>query len=155
MRTVIGWMAALFASALLGAVVYETVLSEPALEPDASAYVETTTRNPTPGPIVYRTEVRKVVEPTPTVTVLEEIAVPAAQVAQPAPTRTSQAAAASPRPRATSDDRSAKASPSKSREDSERREAEDREDREDGEDDHKPEKPEDHESEKPEHPDDD
>ena len=68
MRTVIGWTAALFASALLGAVVYETVLSKPVLEPDATAYVETTTRNPTPGPTVYRTEVRKVVEPTPTVT---------------------------------------------------------------------------------------
>lgn len=145
MRTVIGWMAALFASALLGAVVYETVLSKPVVEPDASAYVETTTRNPTPGPTVYRTEVRKVVEPTPTVTVIEEVAVPAAPATRPAPARTVQAAASSPRPRATSDDRSEKAASSKAREDSERHDAEDSEDH----------KSEDHKSEDNEDPHDD
>ena len=131
MRTVIGWTAALFASALLGAVVYQTVLSKPVLEPDASAYVETTTRNPTPGPTVYRTEVRKVVEPTPTVTVVDEVLVPAAPAAQPAAAGTSQVSAPSPRPRATSDDRSEKAEPAEDREDSERHDAEDREDHKD------------------------
>jgi len=141
MRTVIGWTAALFASALLGAAVYQTVLSKPVLEPDASAYVETTTRNPTPGPTVYRTEVRKVVEPTPRVTVIEEVLVPAAPAARPAPARTSQVSAPSPRPRATSDDRSEKAERAEDREDSK-----DREDSERGDDDHR----EDHESEKAE-----
>jgi len=141
MRTVIGWTAALFASALLGAAVYQTVLSKPVLEPDASAYVETTTRNPTPGPTVYRTEVRKVVEPTPTVTVVDEVLVPAAPAAQPAAAGTSQVSAPSPRPRATSDDRSEKAERAEDREDSK-----DREDSERGDDDHR----EDHKSEKAE-----
>lgn len=82
MRIIIGWMAALFASALLGAVVYETVLSQPVQEPEASAYTETAPRNPQPGATVYRTEVRRVVEPTPRVTVIEEVAVPAAPAAR-------------------------------------------------------------------------
>ena len=44
MRTVIGWMAAMLASALLGAVVYETVLSKPLPASDPTATVETVTR---------------------------------------------------------------------------------------------------------------
>ena len=41
MRTVIGWMAAMLASALLGAVVYENVLSKPVPASEQTATVET------------------------------------------------------------------------------------------------------------------
>lgn len=103
MRSVIGWMAALFASALLGAAVYQTVLSTPQRALDPTATVETVGREPGPQPTLYRTEVRTVVEPTPTETVVEQVlieeeAVPVSQprTANPAPTRTS-----APAPRAT------------------------------------------------------
>ena len=74
MRTLIGWMAAMFASALLGAVVYENVLSKPLPASDQTATVETVAEEPQPTPTVYRTEVKTVVEPTPTVTVEDEVA---------------------------------------------------------------------------------
>jgi len=113
MRTVIGWMAALFASALLGAAVYQTVLSTPLPELDPTATVETIRREPSPGPTLYRTEVRTIVEPTPTVTVEDVVRVAdeAAPVsrprtANPAPTRTS-APKSTPRATAEREDDSA------------------------------------------------
>jgi hypothetical protein len=107
MRTVIGWMAAMLASALLGAAVYQTVLSKPLPELDPTATVETITSDPNPGPTLYRTEVRTVVDPTPTVTVEDKVQVreEVVQVSQPrtsrpAPARTS---APKPKPRATAE----------------------------------------------------
>ncbi|HYN56307.1 MAG TPA: hypothetical protein VES03_03805, partial [Motilibacterales bacterium] len=106
MRTVIGWMAAMVASALLGAAVYQTVLSKPLPELDPTATVESITREPTPGPTLVRTEVRTVVEPTPTVTVDDQVLVREESVAlsqprtsAPAPTRTR-----APQPTRTSDE---------------------------------------------------
>jgi hypothetical protein len=107
MRTVIGWMAAMLASALLGAAVYQTVLSKPLPDIDPAASVETLSLEPRPTPTVYRTEVRTVVEPTPTVTVEDKVLVKeqVVQVSQPrtsrpAPARTS---APKPKPRATAE----------------------------------------------------
>jgi type IV secretory pathway VirB10-like protein len=94
-------MTAMLASALLGAAVYQTVLSKPAPPLDPTATVETITREPGPQPTLYRTEVRTVVEPTPTVTVEERIVlVDQPRTANPAPTRTS---APRPTPRATTE----------------------------------------------------
>ena len=105
MRSVIGWMAALFGSALLGAAVYQTVLSAPQRALDPTATVETVGREPGPQPTLYRTEVRTVVDPTPTevvedtVLIQEEVVqVSQPRTANPAPTRTS---APAPQPRAT------------------------------------------------------
>ena len=105
MRSVIGWMAALFGSALLGAAVYQTVLSAPQRALDPTATVETVGREPGPQPTLYRTEVRTVVDPTPTevvedtVLIQEEVAQASLpRTANPAPTRTS---APAPQPRAT------------------------------------------------------
>ena len=107
MRTVIGWMAAMLASALLGAAVYQTVLSKPLPELDPTATVEMVTREAGPQPTLYRTEVRTVVEPTPTVTVEDKVVIKeeVVQVSQPrtsrpAPARTS---APKPKPRATAE----------------------------------------------------
>jgi type IV secretory pathway VirB10-like protein len=134
MRTVIGWMAAMVASALLGAVVYQTVLSKPLAELDPTATVETITRAPVPGPTLYRTEVRTVVEPTPTVTVEEEVLIQeeSVQVSQPrttgpAPVRTPTAR---PTPRATTEREDDNSTESAAREsdDTEENEAEDAED---------------------------
>jgi type IV secretory pathway VirB10-like protein len=130
MRTVLGWMAAMVASALLGAAVYQTVLSKPAAQLDPTATVQTVTREPGPTPTLYRTEVRTVVEPTPIVTVEERVVVqePVDEVDQPrtanaAPTRTS-----APRstPRATAErekDDSAERAESSQRAEEEAREA--------------------------------
>lgn len=108
MRSVIGWMAALFGSALLGAAVYQTVLSAPQRALDPTATVETVGREPGPQPTLYRTEVRTVVDPTPTevvedtVLIQEEVAQASQpRTANPAPTRTS---APAPQPRATEDE---------------------------------------------------
>ena len=108
MRSVIGWMAALFGSALLGAAVYQTVLSAPQRALDPTATVETVGREPGPQPTLYRTEVRTVVDPTPTevvedtVLIQEEVAQASQpRTANPAPTRTS---APAPKPRATEDE---------------------------------------------------
>jgi hypothetical protein len=116
MRTVIGWMAAMFASALLGAAVYQTVLSKPLPELDPTATVETITREPGPQPTLYRTEVRTVVEPTPTVTVEDKVLVKEQvvqvgqpQTSKPAPTRTS---APRPKPRATAEREDSASEPS-------------------------------------------
>jgi hypothetical protein len=107
MRTVLGWMAAMVASALLGAAVYQTVLSKPTPELDPTATVEAISREPAPQPTLYRTELRTVVEPTPTVTVEDKVLVEeqVVQVDQPrtsnpAPSRTS---APRPKPRATAE----------------------------------------------------
>ncbi len=107
MRTMIGWMAALFASALLGAAVYQTVLSKPLPDIVPAASVETVSAAPRPTPTEYRTEIRTVVEPTPTVTIedqvlLTEQAVPVAaqETAAAAATRTRTPGAT---PRATAD----------------------------------------------------
>ena len=97
MRTVIGWIGALLGSALLGAVVYETVLADSLPEPDSTAILAVTPSpqaTPAPRPTLYQTEVRKVIKPTPTVTVVDQVVVPVAPAAQPAPAR----AAATPRP---------------------------------------------------------
>lgn len=115
MRTVIGWMAAMLASALLGAAVYQTVLSKPLPELDPTATVETITGEPGPQPTIYRTESRTVVEPTPTVTVEDEVVIEeVVQVSQPrtsspAPARTS---APKPKPRATAEREKSEASES-------------------------------------------
>ena len=105
MRSVIGWMAALFGSALLGAAVYQTVLSAPQHALDPTATVERVGREPGPQSTLYRTEVRTVVDPTPTevvedtVLIQEEVAQASQpRTANPAPTRTS---APAPQPRAT------------------------------------------------------
>jgi hypothetical protein len=107
MRTLIGWMAAMLASALLGAVVYENVLSKPVPASEQTATVETVPEPPLPTPTVYRTEVRTVVEPTPTTTVVDKVLVTeeVVQVSRPrtstpAPARTS---APRPKPRATAE----------------------------------------------------
>lgn len=96
MRTVIGWMAALLGSALLGAAVYQTVLSQPLTELDPTATVERISGAPNPGPTLYRTEFRTVVEPTPTMTVEDEVLIVEEPVAaseprtsNPSPARTS------------------------------------------------------------------
>ncbi len=137
MRTVIGWMAALLGSALLGATVYQTVLSKPLPELDPTATVETITQVPGPQPTLYRTEVRTIVEPTPTVTVEDEVLIQeeAVQVSQPrtanpAPARTS---APKPQPRATTerddaDDEAEDDSDDESDDDADEAEGEDRED---------------------------
>ena len=107
MRTVIGWMAAMFASALLGAAVYQTVLSKPLPELDPTATVERITREPGPQPTLYRTEVRTVVEPTPTVTVEDKVVIAeeVVQVSQPRTSRPTPArtSAPKPKPRATAE----------------------------------------------------
>ena len=107
MRTLIGWMAAMLASALLGAVVYENVLSKPVPASEQKASVETVAEEPTPTPTVYRTEVKTVVEPTPTETVVvkvvfkeEVVQVSQPRTSRPAPARTS---APKPKPRATAE----------------------------------------------------
>jgi hypothetical protein len=132
MRTVIGWMAAMLASAMLGAAVYQTVLSKPLPELDPTATVETIGREPSPGPTLYRTEVRTVVEPTPTVTVEDKVLVAEEVVevsqpraANPAPVRTS-----APKPRATAErnDESEKESAERN-DDSEKESADEPEDR--------------------------
>jgi hypothetical protein len=107
MRTLIGWMAAMLASALLGAVVYENVLSKPVPASEQTASVEMVPEEPTPTPTVYRTKVKTVVDPTPTATVVDKVVIEeeVLQVSQPrtskpAPARTS---APKPRPRATAE----------------------------------------------------
>jgi hypothetical protein len=107
MRTLIGWMAAMLASALLGAVVYENVLSKPVPASEQTASVEMVPEEPTPTPTVYRTEVKTVVDPTPTATVVDKVVIEeeVLQVSQPRtskpdPARTS---APKPRPRATAE----------------------------------------------------
>ncbi len=106
MRTVIGWMAALLGSALLGATVYQVVLSKPLPELDPTATVETISRAPSPGPTQFRTEVRTVVEPTPTVTVEDEVLLEeaAVQVSQPRTPNPAPARTSAPKPQATEDE---------------------------------------------------
>lgn len=107
MRTLIGWMAAMFASALLGAVVYENVLSKPVPASEQTASVETVAEEPTPTPTVYRTEVKTVVDPTPTATVVDKVVIEeeVVQVSQPRTSRPAPARtwAPKPRPRATAE----------------------------------------------------
>ena len=102
MRTLIGWMAAMLASALLGAVVYENVLSKPVPASEQTASVEMVPAEPTPTPTVYRTKVKTVVDPTPTATVVDKVVIEeeVLQVSQP---RTSRTSAPKPRPRATAE----------------------------------------------------
>jgi hypothetical protein len=103
MRTLIGWMAAMLASALLGAVVYENVLSKPVPASEQTATVETVPEVPLPTPTVYRTEVRTVVEPTPTATVVDEVVVrDVVSVSQQRTTARKPTRTAEPKPRATS-----------------------------------------------------
>ncbi len=98
MRTVIGWIGAMLASALLGAAVYESVLSRPVPPPEATASVEILPAEPLPTPTVYRTKVRKVVDPTPTVTIEEVVEVPEVAVVA----RSTSTRAAAPEPARTS-----------------------------------------------------
>ena len=81
MRTLIGWISALFASAFIGAAVYGAVLSDPVPQADTDAVVERMVAQPGPQPTVVRTEVREVVEPTPTITVEDVVLVAPAQPA--------------------------------------------------------------------------
>lgn len=134
MRSVIGWMAALLGSALLGAAVYQTVLSKPLPELDPTATVETISGTPEPGPTLYRTEVRTIVEPTPTVTVDDEVlieeevtSVSQPGTSDPAPARTS---APEPRPQATAE----REDPEDADDDSARSSDDDEDEREDSED---------------------
>jgi hypothetical protein len=83
MRTLIGWISALFASGLIGAAMYGAVLSDPVAQADTDAVVERMVAEPGPQPTLVRTEVREVVEPTPTVTVDEVVLVAPAQPAAP------------------------------------------------------------------------
>lgn len=69
MRTVIGWVAALLASALLGAAVYEVALSSPLPQTEIGASQAWATEAPADPPTIRRTITRTVVDPTPTVTV--------------------------------------------------------------------------------------
>ena len=103
MRTLIGWMAAMFASALLGAVVYENVLSKPVPAAEQTSSVEMVPVEPTPTPTVYRTEVKTVVDPTPTATVVDKVVIQeeAVQVSQPRSSRPTRTSAPKPKPRAT------------------------------------------------------
>lgn len=105
MRTLIGWMAAMVASALLGAAVYQTVLSRPLADVGPAATVETISQEPSAVPTVYRTEIQTVVDPTPTVTVEDRVLI-AEEVVQTGRPRTSKAAPArtpAPTPRATAE----------------------------------------------------
>jgi hypothetical protein len=126
MRAILGWALALVAGAFLGAAVYESVLSDPASQLAVPAVVPSGALTPEPAPALYRTEIREVVEPTPTVTVVDEIVVtktaaPAAprvqttgRTAKPAPTKSTKATRA---PK--SDEESARESGEREHEDSE------------------------------------
>ena len=50
MRTLIGWISALFASALIGAAMYNAVLSDPVPQAAADTVVERTVAAPGPQP---------------------------------------------------------------------------------------------------------
>ena len=103
MRTVIGWMAALFGSALLGATVYQTVLSKPLPELDPTATVETISSgtqpraDPCTGPRSARSS-----NPTPTVTVEDEVLIEeeVVQASQPRTPNPAPARTSAPKPQA-------------------------------------------------------
>jgi hypothetical protein len=142
MRAILGWALALVAGAFLGAAVYESALSDPASQLAVPAVVPSGALTPEPAPTLYRTEVRKVVEPTPTVTVVDEVVVtktvaPAApraqtvgRTAKPASTKSTRATRAPG-----SDDESARESGEREHEDSEDHGAEHGDEHEDHEDD--------------------
>jgi hypothetical protein len=75
MRAIIGWTFALAASALLGVVVYQAVLSDPPGQPISESLVEQPSPVPTPTRTIEVEDV--VVDPTPTVTQQELVAVAA------------------------------------------------------------------------------
>lgn len=120
MRTLLGWTLALVSSALLGAALYQAVLTHPLPPGDPAAVLERVQADPLPGPTLYRTEVHTIVEPTPTVTVTDVVVVP------PATTVTTQTVARSqPRRTERADDRKESAERESAQED---REHEDHED---------------------------
>jgi hypothetical protein len=77
MRALIGWTLALASSALLGAALYQAVLNDPLARPVAGTAAVGDAPTLAPRPTVTRTEVRTVVDPTPTVTVEEVVDRPA------------------------------------------------------------------------------
>lgn len=148
MRTVLGWAVALVAGAFMGAAVYQAVLSDPLPRKAAAEVVPSAQVTPEPAPTLYRTEVREIVDPAPTITVVEEIVV--TETAEPSPTaqvRTTTATKAQPQKSSSRrdddsgkdsrrDDDSGKKAESHDRDDDDYDEAEEREDREDPKDDH-------------------
>lgn len=102
MRTVIGWVAALLASALLGATVYQVALSTPLPDTATGASQAWPTQVPVDPPTVYQTLHRTVVDPTPTVTV--DVPVVVTRTAAPVVRVTQQAGrrASTTRPRSSS-----------------------------------------------------
>jgi hypothetical protein len=100
MRTLIGWISALFASAFIGAALYDAVLSDPVPQAAADTVVERMVPAPGPQPTLVRTEIREVVEPTPTITVEDLVLVaPAQPAAQPRTSSPAPARTAAPPPR--------------------------------------------------------
>ena len=83
MRILLGWCLTLLSSALLGGAVYQVVLSEPHGQTITGAPSGTrpSSPEPTPTPTITRTVVRTVVDPAPTITVVDVISrvEPAAQ----------------------------------------------------------------------------
>jgi ribosomal protein L12E/L44/L45/RPP1/RPP2 len=97
MRGFIGWTLALLASSLLGAALYQTVLTNPLPPPDPNAVLERVSSDALAAPVITRTQVRTVVDPAPTVTVVDVVTVvaPAPQRAAAAPARTAAPASES------------------------------------------------------------
>ncbi len=93
MRAILGWVAALAAGALVGVAVYHTVLADTTPRLAAEVVVPSAEITPEAAPTVYRTEVRTVVDPTPTVTVQDvvEVTRQAASTPDPAPTSSTRA----------------------------------------------------------------
>ena len=139
MRTVLGWAVALVAGAFMGAAVYQAVLSDPLPRKAAAEVVPSVQATPEPAPTIYRTEVREIVDPTPTVTVVDEVVVE--KTAKPAPrpavqVRSSSGTKAQPQKSSSRrDDSSGKKAESEDGDDDDHEKAES-EDREDPKDDH-------------------
>jgi hypothetical protein len=98
MRAILGWVAALAAGALVGVAVYHTVLADTTPRLAAEVVVPSAEITPEAVPTVYRTEVRTVVDPTPTVTVQDVVEVAGSAAAPGA----SRQAAGTPEPAPTS-----------------------------------------------------
>jgi type IV secretory pathway VirB10-like protein len=75
MRILLGWCLTLLSSALVGGAVYQVVLSEPHGQTitGATSGTRPSGPEPTPTPTITRTVVRTVVDPAPTITVVDVI----------------------------------------------------------------------------------
>jgi hypothetical protein len=89
MRAVLGWAVALVAGAFMGAAVYQAVLTDPTPRSAVATVVPSAEGTPEAVPTLYRTEVVTVVDPTPTITVEEEVVVTRTVQPTPAPDRVS------------------------------------------------------------------